>query len=225
MTYKLKRTNFYYSILSLFNNFYWNGIAKNCSHPHLSADRKLLHTIERQKEQLKVAGITKTFKPEWRYFKSKSSKIYIEKPYAILVPGGSKHRKNKRWDFENFIEIIKFLEKKKIISVLVGGVDEKDIFQNKNKYDSVINLIGKTNYSELAYLSSRAKLILGNDTGPMHLLVACSDKKIAKFVLFGEASDPTLCAPIGKNVVIVKEKNINEIKPKNIKKLINEKKL
>ena len=79
----------------------------------------------------------------------------------------------------------------------------------KKKY-SVVNLIGKTNYSDLAYLSSRAKLILGNDTGPMHLLVSCSNDKIAKIVLFGEASDPTLCAPIGKNVIIVKENDINE---------------
>ena len=84
-------------------------------------------------------------------------------------------------------------------------------------------MIGKTNYSDLAYLSSRAKFILGNDTGPMHLLVACSNNKTAKFVLFGEASDPRLCAPIGQNVLIVKEKNINEIKPDNIKNLINKK--
>jgi ADP-heptose:LPS heptosyltransferase len=165
------------------------------------------------------------FKPNWNYFKSKNSKFNIEKPYAILVPGGSKHRKNKRWNFKNFLEIIKFLGKKNIVSVLVGGSDEKDILQNKQKYSSVVNLIGKTNYSDLAYLSSHAKLILGNDTGPMHLLVACSNDKIAKIVLFGEASDPTLCAPIGKNVMIVKENDINNIKTKYIKNLLNKKKL
>ena len=59
----------------------------------------------------------------------------------------------------------------------------------------------------------------------MHLLVACSNDKIAKVVLFGGASNPKLCAPIGKNVTIVKENNINDIKPENIKNLINKKKL
>ena len=220
-----KRTNLYYLILSLFKNFYWNGIAKNCSHPHLSANRKKMHTIERQKDQLKAAGISKSIKPDWNYFKSKIFKFSIQKPYAILVPGGSMHRKNKRWDFKNFLEIIKLLEKKNIISILVGGSDEKDIFQNKQKFHSVVNLIGKTNYSDLAHLSSRAKLILGNDTGPMHLLVACSNDKIPKIVLFGGASDPTLCAPTGKNVIIVKENNINDILTKNVKDLINKKKL
>ena len=220
-----RRTNLYFSIISLFKNFHWNGIAKNCSHPHLSANRKKLHTIERQRQQLRAAGISKMFKPDWNYFKSTISKFNIKRPYAILVPGGSRHRKNKRWDFKNFLEIIKFLEKKKIISVLVGGSDEIDVFQSKPKYASVVNLIGKTNFSDLASLSSGARLILGNDTGPMHLFVACSNEKIPKFVLFGGASDPRLCAPIGNNVTIIKENNINNITSKNVKNLINKKKL
>ena len=220
-----RRTNLYFLLFSLFKDFNWNGIAKNCSHPHLNSNRKKLHTIERQKDQLRAAGISKALNPDWNYFKSSISKFTINEPYAILVPGGSRHRKNKRWDLNNFLEIVKFLEKKKIISVLVGGSDEKDIFYNKKKYHSVINLIGKTNYLDLANLSSKAKLILGNDTGPMHLLVACSNDKIVKVVLFGGASNPTLCAPIGKNVKIVKENNINDIMTKNIKNLINKKKL
>jgi len=59
----------------------------------------------------------------------------------------------------------------------------------------------------------------------MHLLVACSNDKIAKVVLFGGASDPTLCAPIGKNVIIIKENNIKDIMTEKIKNLINKKKL
>ena len=220
-----KRTNLYFLIFSIFKDFNWNGIAKNCSHPHLSSNRKKLHTIERQKDQLRVAGIRKVFSPDWSYLKSKVSKFTFKKPYAILVPGGSSHRKNKRWDFKNFLEIIKFLEKKNIISVLVGGHDEKDIIQSKSKCHSIINLIGKTNFSDLASLSSRAKLILGNDTGPMHLLVACSNDKIRKIVLFGGASNPTLCAPRGKNVIIVKENKIKDIMVGSIKNLINKKKL
>ena len=51
------------------------------------------------------------------------------------------------------------------------------------------------------------------------------DDKVSKIVLFGEASDPTLCAPIGKNVMIVKENDINNIKTKYIKNLLNKKKL
>ena len=59
----------------------------------------------------------------------------------------------------------------------------------------------------------------------MHLLVSCSDDKIAKLVLVGGDSDPKLCAPVGKNVIIIEENNINAIKPENIKNLIKKKKL
>ncbi len=218
-----KRTNFYFLIFSFLKDFNWSGIAKNCSHPHLNVSRIKLHTIDRQKEQLKYAGINSKLEPNWNIFKSKVKNFNIGKPYAILVPGGSKHRKNKRWDFDNFLKIIKHLKRKSIISVLIGGNDEKDIYPIYKKNNSIINLIGNTNYADLANLSSTAELIIGNDTGPMHLLVACSKSNTTKIVLFGEASDPDLCAPRGKNVTIVKEKNINEIRPENIINIINKK--
>ena len=219
-----KRTNFYFLIFSFLKDFNWNGIAKNCSHPHLDKNRKKLHTIDRQEEQLKYAGIYIKCEPDWNYLKYKVNKFDIDKPYAILVPGGSKHRKNKRWAFNNFLEIIKYLKSKNILSVLIGGSDEKDIYKIYKKNKFVLNLIGNTNFSDLAFLSSSADLIIGNDTGPMHLLVACSKNKTTKIILFGDASNPNLCAPKGENVKIVQNKNINKIKPESIIDIINKKK-
>ena len=63
-----KRTNLYFLILSIFKDFNWNGIAKNCSHPHLSSNRKKLHTIERQKDQLRAAGISKVIQSRLELF-------------------------------------------------------------------------------------------------------------------------------------------------------------
>ena len=50
------RTNIYFRFL---NNPKpeWSGIEKNCSHKHNNPNRDMLHTIERQIEQLQVAGI------------------------------------------------------------------------------------------------------------------------------------------------------------------------
>ena len=36
----------------------WSGVARGCSHPHLNSDRPIMHTVERQKDQLAAAGIT-----------------------------------------------------------------------------------------------------------------------------------------------------------------------
>ena len=53
------RTNVYYKLFSIFYRVKWSGTAKNCSHPHLDKKRITLHSVERQKQQLKIAGITK----------------------------------------------------------------------------------------------------------------------------------------------------------------------
>ena len=217
-----KRTKLYFLIFTLFRKCNWNGISKNCSHPHLNLERKYLHTVERQKQQLKCAGLHESRKPDWNLFKKVNKKFKYSKPYVILVPGGSKHRENKRWCYDNFLLIVSHLRKKNIQVLFIGGSDEKKILKNYKKKKGVINLIGKTNFTDLAYLSDKASMIIGNDTGPMHILVACSNKKTKKIILFGEASDPNLCAPIGENVKIIRKKNINDIKPKLIIDLINE---
>ena len=70
-----RRTNIYFFLFSLVSNFYWNGIAKNCSHPHIRKNRKLMHTIDRQKDQLSFAGIKKFSDPEWKLLKNNKKKI------------------------------------------------------------------------------------------------------------------------------------------------------
>ena len=194
-----KRTTVYYYIFSFFKKFNWSGITKKCSHPHLNKNRIKLHTIKRQREQLKIAGIKNFITPDWSELSKKRKQFNIKKPYVIVVPGGSKNRIKKRWNYNNYLEIIKYLRKKNYSIVFVGGSDEKSIlnYRDENKYN-IYNLIGKTNFSDLANIARNASFIIGNDTGPMHLLVSCSSLTTKKIVLFGEESDPKLCAPVGE---------------------------
>ena len=217
-----RRTNIYFFVFSKLYKFYWSGIAKKSSHPHLSLNRTHLHTIDRHKEQLNVLGIKRFIEPDWSLFISKNKALNIRKPYVVVVPGGSRHRLSKRWKIENFIEVISFFSELNLLTVLVGGSDEISIMEEADeKRLKILNLIGKTTFLDLATLSQRADIILGNDTGPMHFLVASSRQKTKNIVLFGNASDPKLCAPRGKNVVILQKENINEITPDEIKNLIN----
>ena len=73
-------------------------------------------------------------------------------------------------------------------------------------------LINKKN---LTYGNYNAKCAIGNDTGPMHLISSCGLNTI---VLFGSGSNPDLCAPIGKNVSIIKN---NEIRHISVDKVFN----
>ncbi len=217
-----RRTNTYYYFFSIFNKFKWSGIAKNCSHPHLNLNRTKLHTIERHKEQLKLAGITSYAKVDWNFLKSDINKFSLSKNLFLLIIGGSAHRPKKRWSVENYVNLIKLLNDRKITPIIVGGNDEKKYFNEKKfPFIKIKNLIGKTSFLDLAEIARLSKCVIGNDTGPMHLISQCSKKSTKKIVLFGPDSDPKLCAPPGKNVFVIKKNNINAILPENIVKLIN----
>ena len=69
----------------------------------------------------------------------------------------------------------------------VGGKGEQLPFEVPG-----LNLIGQTSLLELAAITARASLAIGNDTGPMHLAAALN---VPSVVLFSEASDPALTAP------------------------------
>ena len=55
------RSSFYYKLVRPINKSDpkpdWSGIASGCSHPHNNPKRDLMHTIDRQAEQLRLAGI------------------------------------------------------------------------------------------------------------------------------------------------------------------------
>ena len=216
-----KRTNIYFYFFSIFSKFKWSGIAKKCSHPHLNLNRKSLHTIERHKEQLRLAGISKVAKVNWKFLKSNIDKFNLRNNLFLLIIGGAEHRPEKRWSIENYIILIRILNKKKIFPIVIGGIAEMKYFNEKKIPDIICkNLIGKTNYLDLAEIARKSKWVVGNDTGPMHLISQCSKKSTKKIVLFGSDSDPNLCAPIGENISIIKKNNINDILPKDILKLI-----
>ena len=206
------RTNIYYFIFSLFSDFKWSGIASKCSHPHVNPLRKELHTLERQKDQLEVAGIKNKINLDWSFFKSDISKFSLKNNLFLLVIGGSPHRPQKRWPIKNYISLIKYLNKKKIWPVIIGGESEKKYLDQKILPGLKLkNLVGKTSYFDLAEIARKSKWIVGNDTGPMHLLVQCSNPYTKKIVLFGSKSNPKLCAPRGKNVFIIQKNQIDNI--------------
>jgi ADP-heptose:LPS heptosyltransferase len=62
-------------------------------------------------------------------------------------------------------------------------------------------IIAKTSIKELAALTRRCKLFVGNDTGPMHVAAASGTPVIA---LFGPA-DPERSRPWGRDHIVIKK--------------------
>lgn len=187
----------------------WSGVVG--SHPHKNPRRGKMHTIDRQREQLKVAGISSVPLPDLSWLRGDVSKFQIKGLFAILVPGGSAHRHEKRWPPEYYIEAAEFLHKRGIIPVLIGaGADAGPIGIIAERCPFAVNLLGKTSFGDIVELGRHAVLALGNDTGPMHLI---APTRCQSLVLFSSDSNPALCAPRGENVRILAENHLKDLHP------------
>jgi len=210
------RSNLYFFLFFYFKNIEWYGIAYGSSHRHKNPKRKLMHTIDRQKDQLKVAKIEYNHLPNWRWLVNNytNNSLVPDNKFIILATGAAKHRLNKKWPQSSYASLIERFAKIDVQSILIGGKDEYDNIQNiislvgKKIKKQPLNYAGITSYKDIVYLSTYAKYAIGNDTGPIHLIATSG---LSTIVLFGSASNPDLCAPKGKDIIILNKNSIGDI--------------
>lgn len=177
-------------------------LAKGASHRHNTAERTRLHTIDRQKQQLAIAGISHVPAPDISWM---SADIFDQRPtgrFVLLVAGGSAHRPEKRWPASSYIALAGELASQGITPVLVGaGAESALLAQIVDAVPQALNLCNRTSFEALAELARHALYAVGNDTGPMHIIAAAG---CPSCVLFNTiASNPDLCAPRGAHVRII----------------------
>jgi len=187
----------------------WSGVALGCSLPHKNPLRDSMHTLERQADQLMYAGIWPdaptapgTAPPpdlSWVWKNDPSERrvpgAVQQRPYVMFVPGGSAHRPEKWWPVENYAELARILYARGYDIVVIGGVQETPLSHAIQRVvPRARDLTGRTDFARIAVLGAKAALVVGNDTGPLHLAAASGAPTI---VLFSSASDPALTAPRG----------------------------
>ena len=192
----------------------WSGIALGASLPHRNRARDGMHTLERQADQLKYAGIWPDAPTEpgsapapdlsWVLRRAPNDRPVAggvtARPYVILIPGGAEHRLDKRWPVEKFGELATILYARGFDVVIVGGPQESALARQIQRYvGKARDLTGRTDFARVAILGAKAALVIGNDTGPLHLAAATGTPTI---VLFSDASDPSLSAPRGHIAVL-----------------------
>lgn len=94
-----------------------------------------------------------------------------------LAPGSNAAGWWKRWDKYKFVELTKKLSKKFPNStfIILGGSDDLEVGNfiiNEVKNQNVLSFVNKTNIKQLVALLSRCHLLIGNDTGPVHIASA-----------------------------------------------------
>ncbi len=180
----------------------WSGIARGASHPHANPDRDRMHTIDRQADQLRMAGIAETPFPDVSWLDAEISALAPAGPFVLLVPGGAAHRPGKRWPSERYAELARRLLARGVTPAILGTKAEAaEAAAIAAAAPGTVSLIGRTGFAEIAALARRAAGAVGNDTGPMHLIAIAGCPAVA---VYGRDSDPALCAQRGPAVGILR---------------------
>jgi len=126
----------------------------------------------------------------------KNFKNLLPKSYIAFTPGAV-YGPAKQWPIEYFRSLaIKMLKIFEIPIIVLGTEQDFDLgIKISTGFEEIHNYCGKTSITEFLAILSEAKLLIGNDSGSMHLMAAIERPQIS---FFGSTS-PTWTAPINPN--------------------------
>lgn len=203
------RSGWYFHLIGPGAKPEWSGIARGASHPHANPARDLMHTLDRQADQLRMAGILGVPPPDLSWAKADIARFALPDRFLLLVPGGAPHRREKRWPVGNYAALARLIADRGVAPVVIGGPGEAALGAAiKSACPAAHDLTGQTSLGELVGLSAAAYRAVGNDTGPMHVAVAAG---CAATVLYSRASDPARTQPRGPAVAVLRRGDLADL--------------
>lgn len=115
---------------------------------------------------------------------------------VCICPGTAESSKSRIWSAKRFAKVADALIKEFLVKIIISGTKAErgyaeEIAKNM-KYTPII-AAGETNVKEFAALLKHCALVIGNDSGPMHLSAAMGAKTIGLFC----PNTPVRWAPYG----------------------------
>jgi len=130
---------------------------------------------------------------------------------------GAAYGPSKRWPSDSFIKLGRILKESLQCNILLLGSSKESALcaQVCNGIGKeAVNLAGSTSLPELAATLSLCKLVIANDSGGAHLASAVGTPVL---VIFG-ITDSEKTGPLGKNVTVLQNSDIQKRKLKRISK-------
>lgn len=107
---------------------------------------------------------------------------FDDRKIMAIAPGAN--RRANRWPLDRFVSIaLRWIQTGGVILIIGGSQDielGEEIKKSLNS-SSLLNLCGKTNLVETIYLLSKVKILVTNDSGPMHLAAVAKTPVVAIF--------------------------------------------
>ncbi len=126
----------------------------------------------------------------------KGSQLHNDR-LVLIAPSVAESAKQRMWPLDRFASVADHLVEAGKQVAFIGIPNEQPIIQQilAMMKQKAVNLAGKTTLPETACLATQAILLIGNDSGPMHLSAAMGTKTIG---LFGP-NIPLRFRPIGQH--------------------------
>ena len=127
----------------------------------------------------------------------------VGKDFIVVAPGAKSHLK--RWPEDNFVQLCdKVIAELGMAIVFTGVGGESDIIEriSGKMKTKAFNAVNKTNLRELAALLKKARVVVTNDSAPLHLACAVGCRALA---LFGP-TDPEKYGPTGQFDIVIHKK-------------------
>jgi len=192
----------------------WSGPVSGAKYRHRNPQRETMHLLERQADQLHVAGIWPNAPtapgdapaPDLSWILRRAPEArptpgaQAPKPFVLLVPGGNEKAPYRRWPVTAYAQLAGKLFAEGYDIVIIGGPQESALARAIQKtVGRARDLTGRTDFAQIALLGVKAVLAVGNDTGPLHLIAAAGTPTVA---LFAGGPEEALAGPRGHVAVL-----------------------
>lgn len=120
-----------------------------------------------------------------------------DRDYAVILSGGSEAAK--RWPLDRWVSLARELNRRYHIGPVLLGSGAEEVAAAKNITQAIdgkeaINLAGRTSLPELTAVIRKATLVVGNDSGPLHIAAALNVPTVG---LYGP-TNPVVVGPYGQ---------------------------
>ena len=122
--------------------------------------------------------------------------------FILIHPFSSDSRKC--WSVGNFEELIKKIKlNTKLAIAVIGSENEKNRATELIKNNEIINLCGKTNLRTLCGIIRRSILLIGHDSGPMHIASGVGTPTVSLCAKFPGGPNPDRWRPWGSGHTVI----------------------
>lgn len=189
--------------------------------PKPPLENKSLHLADYYLKNLEPLSI----KENKRAFRIRPSNTYLEKAKSILKRDGIENKNlvginlgagnpSRHWDLEKFAYLTQMISHDDNLQILIFCGPEENHLQNeiKESFPSKIMIYNELNLKELTAFFSLLKVLIGNDTGPLHLGAMVG----TPIVLIIGKNAPLKYLPLTEDISVVRNETLEKISVEDV---------